>query len=245
MSVHSLIFRIDFRKTNYEIIDSPGRIMSIFSSMGENCWNEFADGQSTRAVTANFAKDNALYRQVTIEPTSINFALETKKPIELSTIDRDENYILLMKSVTQLCDEFKIHELRRAGLRTISLNSICDNKDLKPLFSRVYDGDIITSTESILGKGTDFGVVIDGEDKDKISYHLKFGPYSKDESSKYFPKLNKSIGELDNNLIFDIDLYEENFALTIKPAKWASSLLLKSSKFKGQIEKSLTGMFTK
>ena len=238
MAIHNIIFRIDF-KPNYLIIDSAGKIMSLLKEMGDNFWNEFGDSPATRAITAIYKSEDQ-YRQITIEPTTINFTIETSKIIEAGRIESNSEYINLMKVIGLFCEVFKITDIKRAGLRTICLKSFGTNQDLKPMFAKTIENSAINSINSSLGKSNDYGIVADGEDSDKLKYHLRFGPYGKDEANKYFSFLYKEISELNYNFICDLDIYEENFALSIKPAKWSIVPITKIEKFVSSIEKSLT-----
>lgn len=241
MLVYKMIFRLDFRRQNFDILDSPGKVMKIMHELGEKFWSEFQDTPQSRVLSAVF-RDNercSRFRQLTVDPSMMNFTLQDAKGIELAGLASNDSYITLFKGIQELCDTFKINELRRAGLRFLCLGSIGDNNtDLRPVFETFLDGDVLKIIQTSIGDQEDYGIHLDGFDKDKIKYHLRFGPYRKEEAGRYFEQVHEQITEgTSANFICDLDLYEENFALKYQQRSiaWTKPLVIKVQKLTDSI----------
>lgn len=245
MRVHRLIFRLDFQHPNFDIINSPGTVMRILSDMGEKYWPEFQDDSANRRVTtANKDKEEGTFRQMTVEPTALNFSFESAVGIDINFLDTNETIASLFKGIHALCENFKINEILRAGIRFTILSSIKEgNPSLNTLFGELFDSQLICNVASNLGEIKDFGLAFDGNGLDKLSYHCRFGPYDSSDAQKHFTvAIAKKIEEdgAPANLIFDLDLFEAKFALTVSAAKWSKNPKLKAKKLAEEIEAYLT-----
>lgn len=241
MRVYRLIFRLDFQRPNFDIIDSPGTVMRILNEMGEKYWPEFQDDSINRkVVTTNNDKEKGTFRQMTVEPTAVTFSFESTVGISINSLDTDETIVALFKGVNALCDNFKINEIERAGIRFTILSSVKEgNPSLEPLFGVLVDSRLVSNVTSHLGNIKDFGLSFDGEASDKLSFHCHFGPYGPGEAKKRFTPTTAKKMEEDGapaNIIFDIDLYEAKFAMTVSAAKWSKKPTLKAAKLATEVE---------
>jgi len=241
MLVCKIIFRLDFRRQNFEILDSPGKVMKIMHELGEEFWSEFQDTPQSRVLTAVFRDKEGCsrFRQLTVDPSMLNFMIEDAKGIELTGLESNESYVMIFKGIQALCDTFKISELQRAGLRFYCLGSIGDNNtDLRSVFEKFIDDSLLGIIRTSIGGPEDYGIHLDGSDKDKIKYHLQFGPYAKEEARRYFEQVHEQITErMSGNFICDLDMYEENFALKYtRPIVWTKPLVTKAQKLTKGIE---------
>ena len=85
-----------------------------------------------------------------------------------------------------------------------------------------------------MGNLSDVGIVFEGKHEDFTKFRVHFGPYSNEESGRYFPTISNYLKTTDEfNLIADIDLYESDFILhsTVSFAKWCNPLIKKANDY--------------
>lgn len=237
--VHRFIFRLDFQKPNFNIVNSPGTVMQLIQEMGEKYWDEIQDDAASRKIAA-VTKDleKGIIRQITVEPMVLNFAYDSAKGIEIDALEGHATIEKLFDGVHKLCEHFKIDKIERAGVRLIALSSI--KEDCPELeFQHLFDGPVLNSVESSLGKITDTAMVFDGEGPDKLNYHCRFGPHKADQLERYFQrdtvKIMKEVAE-PCNLVFDLDFFELKFAMTVSAAKWSKAPIKKAKQVIKEIE---------
>jgi hypothetical protein len=214
MPVHSLIFRFDFAKVNFSIIDSHGRIMSILDKAPNDTFSDYREMLQPRKVQGIYKSDNGdTARILTTEPTSLNVLLESAKGYELSSLRQDQTFNDILKVTSTIFDEFHINEIKRFGFRIKYFDKITPEHDQAfKLFSNVYSKHIVNAIDKALGSITDYMIAFNGSDKDSVNYHIKFGPYSIEDRTIYLSELKDTKTILkDYNLIYDIDLFEEDF----------------------------------
>lgn len=243
--VYRLIFRLDLQQPSFEIINSPGTVMRIINDMGDKYWPELLDDATNRRIIAKSTDaEKGTFRQISAEPTSMNFVFESAEGIDIDSLDTDKNLAILFKGISALCDNFKINEILRAGIRFTMLSSLKeDNPNLKFCFGELFDSQLIRKVTSRLGAIKDYGFVLEGEDLDKLSYRCQLGPYEVSEANKYFSATTaKKMEEnsLPVNLIYDLDLYEAKFAMTVSAAKWSMKPRLKAKQLSAEIESYLS-----
>lgn len=214
--------------------------MRIFGEMGEKYWPEFQDDTANRKVVAtNNDKEKGIFRQMTVEPTAMTFSFESTKGVDINSIETDETLATLFKGVQAICDEFAINEIERAGIRFTIMSSIKNgNPSLEPLFGVLIDTQLVNAVTTKLGGIKDYGLSFDGEATDKISYHCHFGPYKNIESKKYFTATTAKKMEEEGaplNLIFDVDLFESKFAMTVNANKWSKTPTLKAKQLAEEV----------
>lgn len=233
MRVHRLIFRLDFAGPNFAVIDSPGTVMRLLNDMGKDFWEEFQDASANRLVAGQKKdKSKGFSRQLSLEGLSMHLVYDTAKGFDLANPDADETLQTLLKGMNSLCEYFKINDLRRAGIRFSGLTNIKHKSpDIVEGFRKLMDSDLLGSISKQLGEITDIGIRIDGRHTDKLGYHLQFGPYVKSEARKFFSEeISGHLAEDDRyNAIFDVDVYEDSFALTVRPSQWAKAPIAKST----------------
>lgn len=235
MRIHRLIFRLDFQRACLDMLDQPGRVMRMLQGMGDDFWPEFKDAVATRTIASKAIDESkGTLRQITIEPTEINFVFETVSGLELQHILTNETVGTLFKGVAEICDYFKIDKFSRAGVRFFVLGSLQEST-LSPLERgrSLIDGKLCSGVAEIAGEIKDVGLAFDGSSKDGLMYHLRLGPYISSQASEIFsaPKISSQLEdskELD--FMADIDFYEQNFQMTIKPSQWCKEPINKAGK---------------
>ncbi len=235
MPVCKIIFRLDLRRLNFDIMDNPGRVLRLMHELGENFWSDFRDASQDRALTAIFRnKSQSQFRRLNVGVKNLYFVIEEAQGIELAKLELNESYLTIFKGIQALHEEFHLNELSRAGLRLIYLGSIAGNApDLRPTFKQLIDGSLVEKVQSLLGQPADYGINVDGSDGDKILYHFKIGPYQQEEGRRHFNETHEQVRQQQTgNFICDLDLYEENFALkgTTRPINWTRPLVIKAQK---------------
>jgi hypothetical protein len=235
--VHRLIFRLDFQRPNFSIIDAPGTVMRLLSEMGEaEYWPEFKDASATRSISVSaHDAEGAIFRQFSVEHGSLYFVFESVPGRSVSSIFGEKTVANLFKGIHTFREHFDISQFSRAGIRFIALGNVKAKGDnLLPNFSSLIDRDLRGCVTGILGDPKDVGVAFDGEGADKIGYHVSFGPYGAEEGKKHFsPQIAKKIEEkkASSNLVIDTDFFELNFAMTVKAPQWCAQAVEKTQKF--------------
>lgn len=236
MRVHRLIFRLDFQRPNFAIIDAPGTVMRMISEMGDTkYWSEFQDSSSTRAIAGTTRDpEGGTFRQFSVEPTAIFFSFESSNGISLTTLGSDSTIGSLFKGVHAICETFKAELFSRAGIRFIVMDNIPTTASgLLPKVESLFDNELLNHINSTLGTVTDMGFGLDGESDDKLKYHLRFGPRTAGEATKYFSaETAKQLEESGNtaNFIADIDFFEQDFAMTVRAYQWCKAPIEKAQK---------------
>lgn len=242
MAIHKLIFRLDYR-TNFEILNEPGTVMSMLDVDNPSYWTFFQDAPQTRLVSAAFNSETGeKFLQMSVDPRSINFVMESKKGVEVGKLEANDDYVRLHKMVGLLCERFKITSLVRSGIRLISVSQVgAEQYDMLASSRKAIAAGTMDRIQATLGDGTDYGVVIDGSHADKSKYHLRFGPYTEGEAKlKGYVESLPVVDDKDRNFVCDIDLYEEAFSLEgITSVKWAKPLIGKAHTIFKELEQGL------
>jgi hypothetical protein len=244
---HRVIFRLDFSRPSFRIIDAPGVVMKLLGEMGDDeYWPEFKDASATRTISVSAREEkSAVFRQFSVEPTALHFLMDCKGGVNLHTLLTDVNISPLFKGVHSLCEHFEISDFSRAGLRIIALSTIGAGRvSLLPKAVALVDSALIGNVRKTLGNVTDVGIAVDGQSDDKLGYHLRVGPYSHVEAQKYFDaEIAKGIVGADSraNFVADLDFFEVNFSMTVKASQWCKVPLDKAEKVLSAMSQSLAG----
>lgn len=223
--------------------------MRILNDMGDEYWSEFQDTTASRTISGSSDdKKNGTSRRISVEPTTLNFVFESAAGVAIDALLQTETVATLFKGVQELIERFEIHEFERAGIRFVVLSAIKKGVPIpKEKFNRLFDQQLIGCINSKFGTIDDVGLSVDGEGPDKLKYHCRLGPYTDEDLKKQqFTKHVASLVEesgIKRNVIFDLDLYEQKFALTVKPSKWALGPIEKSQKLVTELEKLFSERF--
>jgi len=218
MPICRIIFRLDFVKPIYQIIDSPGQLMKIIDTTWQKDTIEIGENYSKRLVSSRYmSKENQEGIIFNVDPKNINFSFE-----------KNVIYSKVIKCTNEIRRSFDINEIKRAGLRVFYFDTLSHNTKL--CFLNTIDKCFTSKIQTSLGAIEDLGISFDGTHDDGIKYHYQTGPYFEREATKYlqyFPGLFNSNNNY--NIVSDFDLYEENFELTatVSIVKWIQSLIEK------------------
>ena len=211
--------------------------MRLIAEMGpEDYWPEFKDSASNRIISVSQANnDSGIARQFTVEPTSINFQVDSAKGLPPSAVLSNEHVSTLFKGIQSFCEAFKITDLARAGLRTLVLATVGDSKDAVKRAAGTLNAEMVAAVENVLGAITDVGVAFDGEGSDKLQFHMRVGPYSSQEAPKYFEQSVADAMTSQANFIADLDFFEINFSMTVRAMQWSRAPVEKVEKLLSKV----------
>lgn len=236
MHVYRFIFRLDFKPV-FDIFDSPGQIMRtlLTEKLGdEKFFPDLLEDTKTRAITARYtSEDKKQMRTLTVEPMSIHGSFETVDGVALDSIENYEILRKLFKIVNRFREIFHINSLERCGARFFCFDSVGNSTETSvQKIKALINSGLSKSIEETLGGIQDIGFAFDGEHEDKIKYKFKCGPYSTEGKDKYFSQITKPFDtDLNHDLIFDIDMFEEKFVLneSVSFFKWCAPIIKKVS----------------
>ena len=234
-SVLRLIFRLDF-STNYGLIDSPGSIVRILDNVPEKFWDRLGDGRVAHSIAGQYSSSSE-YRNLSVEPQSINGSLEFRDGWDLSKIQRNQVFSELSRLVNELTGHFDIRNVDRYGIRFFVCERLGEKFDSSfEKFQELFTKEFRTNIEDEIGKTSDISVVLEGETNSSIKYRVSFGPYAPKDVGNIlnnvpFPEIDEL--ELPSyHLTADIDLYEQDFSLAGRTLeKWARTKLAVANSF--------------
>lgn len=222
MSVNRIIYRLDFN-LNYDIVEQPGQIMKLLDRIADDDY-VLKENMQRRGVASVFTStDGKVITELTVEPQTIVVSYENAEGIDLDKILIDETFLSLTKLTGKVCEKYHINDINRSGFRIFYFGSIQNNEAAFNAYRSFYDTDLIDVFENFLGDIQDYAVHFNGASTEGIKYHCKTGPLKKDENyNAYFQNMSPDVLPSDNwGFIVDIDLYEENIAISNIPIhKW-------------------------
>lgn len=119
-----LIWRLDF-VVSYAYLDQRGTALDAMSNTIENFWEVLADGTVHSSFVGSTTKEGS-FRNISVEPNSLNGELEWTSGIDLSRVLRDEAFRGSDKIVRELLKTFALKSVLRAGLRVFCVSSVED-----------------------------------------------------------------------------------------------------------------------
>lgn len=241
-----LIFRLDF-DLNYDIVDQPGNIMRLIDQVAGSEISNIAENQSLRGVAGKYvSQDHKVVSEFSVQPTNIVAWVEMVDGIDLKDIMVDKRFLLLAKLTDEVCEQFNINEIRRSGVRVFYFSKVQKDENSFSAYRSFINNELISGIEKCLGPIQDYGVIFDGESDQKIKYHCRSGPLKEKENYlKYFQTIGAKVSEYSIwDYIIDIDLYEQNIALSkISFRKWFRPQIEKATELiniiESRIEKSI------
>jgi hypothetical protein len=176
------------------------------------------------------------FRTCSLEPTSVNGAIEWRTGIELGRALQDASFRGADEIVRELLRLLEVKSVSRAGIRIFCTENFADGK--RGAHERVLHligGELRKKTETAVGPIRDLGIIFEGETTDHFNYRAVFGPYEKKNIELTLEKKPtdaeyERLGEAD--LFFDIDLFETNFSFAEHSLfRWANTKLAKAIDF--------------
>jgi hypothetical protein len=238
MPICRFIFRLDF-KANFDIIDSPGKILRFLSDLkkgDESFFPDLLEDGQKRLITGRYiSKDKKKLYNFTVEPISIHSGMETVEGVDIEKLENNDILINLVKTTNKLRKEFHIADLVRCGFRMIFFDNIGDSVENVTLaIKKMLNNNFIQEFTSNVGNIEDIGIALDGTHEDETKFHFKCGPYYKDEAQKkQYLSLSASAIDKDQkfNFIADLDFYEENFSLAeaVSFQKWLQPVISRAN----------------
>jgi hypothetical protein len=227
MRAHRLVYRADFPR-NYELMNQPGTVARMLvENFPKDFFDAYGEERNTRrSIAKKLSREKGTYKAITVEPTAVVCEIESVGGTEMQRIAEGE-FKTLSATIGDIFKTFKIFNLERSGLRLYIFGQAPNGSSLQRVLKLINPA-LIKSTESCLGGITDAGLALDGTSEEKVSYHLKFGPYlGAQEHPKYFAAVNDIFSKsLDANFVIDLDMFESKFADTTgRPMKWCGHQL--------------------
>lgn len=235
MPVHRIILRLDF-STNFDIVDKPGVVMRMMKSVPDELLTEIRETTAKRQIIGHHKSDHDSLT-IVVEPTSINFTSESLEGFDLQQLENSVEFSRITRLVQEYYETFHIAEILRIGFRFFAFDSLSESKEERnSRLIRNINGPLISCITETLGNITDCGFAFDGNSKDGILFHLRFGPFSGVETKNHLIDFSN---EFDPNekydSILDLDLYEMNvstpkvaFKKYLKPFLEKASTVIKS-----------------
>ena len=194
---------------------------------------DILDDPQKRVISARYGDDlKSQLRSMTVEPTSIHGSFESVGGVNVEYFEDDEIFRKLIKLTNIFRKDFNINEINRCGFRFKYIENLRSSPEkVNKAFKIIVNNKLSQGADTILGGIKDFVIAFDGEDRDKIKYHFKCGPYFKGEAAKYFKYISTKFDEsCVKDFIIDLDLYEEKFNLSkdVSFGKWCSPMIKKA-----------------
>ncbi|HDR9051332.1 TPA: hypothetical protein QDB44_001314 [Burkholderia vietnamiensis] len=248
MSVHKVVIRLDFARACFALLDRAGAICDkladipdVKADSGEKFFQQIQESTANRLFSGQRkAADGSEFILFQISPLNLACHWELSTGIRFEDLGRDERVQKLMRFSYELLTELKITKFSRAGIRFHYLGDFSSENKMEAL-GKKFDADLLQHINRTLGSPTDYGFSVNGTGDDKIHYRLNFGPYFSDqESLRFFENVGPAmVGRKQDNLVFDLDLYEQNLVLQVNPSKWATPLIDKAKRLVDGVIKSL------
>jgi hypothetical protein len=231
MPVCRLIFQINY-KGNFDIIEKPGQVMRVLNDTDTGFWHNLGENVNIRTVNGNSKiEEEKHFRELSVSPNTIRSAIEHHQGIEINDLPTHDTIRKIIKITNALRKEFNIDELVRFGIRFFYFANLgLGQERIASIFNKLFDAPIVDAISNKLGSIDDSGIAFDGTHEDQVKYHFKCGPYFSKEASKYLKQFVSSFEkETEYDMVFDIDLYENNFNLNkdVSIIKWIEPALIK------------------
>lgn len=228
MAIHKFIYRLDY-KTNYEIMNRPGDVARLIVESRKDFFEEIGETNQWRQVVGKWAKSKRLHREITVDPRSFIYGVETVDGVPAADLDDFESFADGVAVLDALRGAFGIQEFTRAGIRLwfFEESPLAFEKARDHVLARM-DSKLLDGVRQSLGDIGDLGIRLDGVSAAKVKYHFQAGPFQgKAEVGRYLNKVAAEFpADTRTNFVFDIDQFEENFtygAATVR--KWVGPLV--------------------
>ncbi|OCC15400.1 hypothetical protein DBT_1147 [Dissulfuribacter thermophilus] len=251
MSIHKLIFRLDF-EPNFQVIDSPGRILQLLHEAGGGKdWPELGETREKRTITGKiFDREGGWLASITIDPVAISGYMESISGLSLEKIEDSTPISRLFRITNKIRQEFSINIFKRTGLRMFLFETEEETNLVKSAcqkgFYRLYEQDLLSVLQENLGSSTDCGMAFDGINDEEMQYHIKWGPYRESELRQHLKEFHSIYKNCssdpfppDENIILtiDIDLFETDHSISesISLAKWCRPMIERTLKLRKEL----------
>ncbi|WP_298254724.1 hypothetical protein [Bradyrhizobium sp.] len=226
-----LFWRLDY-EPSYAFMDRRGTALQILKDHVEGYWQQVADGTiQTSFVGKSSSPEHA--RQLSLEPTSMNGSMDWPAGLEVGRVLESPEFRKLDRLVKALIDHCEIRLLKRAGVRTFSVEQLSPRADARETIVASISSGMRRVIEEKIGKINDLAYVFEGKGDDDLGYRVQFGPYEKKNAEM---TLQRQLTEEEakvlsgNDLFFDIDLFENNISFAEHSlGRWARTKLEKTS----------------
>jgi hypothetical protein len=233
--VINLLWRLDY-SPSFAYLDKRGSALRVLNDLIKDYWNSV--GVSANLPLSFVAQHSSVigFRVLSLEPSSMNGAIEWKSGIDLDRVLQDEAFRGTDKIVHDLLKLCEVRVMIRAGVRVICVAKFADGRGQSlRRASKLLDQELRQQTKRVLGEINDIGITFEGIAEDGLSYRSIFGPYARknvDITLQNKPD-ESQYKELDNNdLFFDMDLFENNISFAEHSLfRWANTKIAKAAEF--------------
>lgn len=231
-----VIFRLDY-DISHAFLDRRGSALRVLTTTVSDFWENIGEG----AIPGSFLVEHKAtdsYRQLSLEPTSINGSLEWSQGVQLERLITSEQFIGVDRIIGKLIHTCETTKIARAGIRLVCLETLDGSQPAKFL-ERQLSKELLGVTTGALGGITDTAVILEGLDEDKIEYRYSLGPLAKKNIDQNLPNIDNK--EVKDHLLrkyamfLDIDLFEKNIYFSSGSiGRWAQTKVAKAAMFVGK-----------
>jgi hypothetical protein len=224
VDVFRLIYRLDFPR-NYEIINLPGEIVRILVEEPEkDFFSEVGDDRIARKVLGRtIPEDGKVLKAMSVEPTAIVLEYESADGVPISRLEDIPDFKAMLALLEITLNRFKITNINRAGLRLFVFDNVTEKFDRTlQFFKAQVSAGLLDACESSLGQAMDVGFVFEGKAESGLSYNFRTGPFrGASEVRRYLSHVHPRFAkDSARDVVFDVDVYEQNFSYGRSNAKW-------------------------
>src|SRR3972149_6273359 len=113
--VIKIIWRLDY-ETSFAYLDKRGSALSVLGKTEPNFWDSIGDGSANLSFAAR-ARRERRHRTFSLEPTSMNGAVEWPSGTDLSRALQDDSFRGVDKIIRDLIKISEVKVMQRAGIR--------------------------------------------------------------------------------------------------------------------------------
>lgn len=251
MSVHKIIFRLDF-EPNFQIMDSPGEILRLlYESGGGKDWPELGETKEKRAVTGKcFMKEKGWNAAISIEPVAISGHVESIPGLPLDKLEDTAPVSRFFKTANRIRKKFIINQFKRTGFRIFLFETEKETgltrDTCQQAFRGLYHKELLSALQNQLGDFEDAGMAFDGIHEDAIQYHFKWGPYRNGELRQYLQQFDSIYKHCSSDpfphdedmiLTLDIDFFETDHSISesMNLTKWCGPMIERTLKLRKEL----------
>ncbi len=230
-----LIWRLDF-EVSYAYLDRRGSALKILAETNKGFWDNCGPGRVPLSFAAEKLEEDQSFTMFSWEMTNLNGSTEWPTGLEMSRLFESP----IMRGIDRIVrDALKLGEVRvlsRAGVRLFGTEKFAKPSERSAMerVGRLTNAQFKDGLTATVGPPKDVAFIYEGADADGLGYRVQFGPYDPKNPTMMFLRPWGTLPEAldENDLFFDIDIYEQNFSfLEHSLFRWASTKVSKAASF--------------
>jgi|SRR6185312_2770188 len=228
-----LIWRFDFQ-VSYAYLDRRGSALKVLAETVDRFFDNYGPGQLPFSLVAEKVEQDKSFTTLSWEMTCLNGSSEWPAGLDMSRVFEGP----LIRGVDRIVrDALKLGEVRvlsRAGVRLFVAEKFAKRTE-RTAMDRI--GGLTSSRfkeglSATVGPPDDVAFIYEGADADGLKYRVQFGPFARKNLTLTFLRnwgdASQALDE--NDLFFDIDIYQQNFSFVEHSLyRWASTKVSKAA----------------